>query len=241
MLLAFCYKSRARVFSLFTRLCLGESLHNWFILGGREGVLIQLYFCIMDRFVLFFVFTLQDKDSQALMIPTEWFTRGAATDTTLQGDSVVGGCSCQRCSWWSVWFTRLFTDMFQMLVIVSGYEFPEGSAASSDLGYLLRSRIAVGPPCWLPSVTSGVGLGFRGVGQMVRGLHGMREHRNTRVSWCFLCFSAHLVYILFKDYCFLLCLPGCRTQIGVLKTSARILESSLLRESSNSREPLQNH
>lgn len=52
--------------------------------------------------------------------------------------------------------------MFQMLVIVSSYEFPEGSAASSDLGYLLRSRIAVGPPWWLPSVTSGVGLGFGG-------------------------------------------------------------------------------
>lgn len=49
-----------------------------------------------------------------------------------------------------------------MLVIVSSYEFPEGSAASSDLGYLSRSRIAVGPPWWLPSVTSGVGLGFGG-------------------------------------------------------------------------------
>lgn len=35
--------------------------------------------------------------------------------------------------------------------------------------------------------------------QMVRG-HGMFGHWNTRVSWCFLCFSAHLFYILFRDY-----------------------------------------
>lgn len=234
MLRAFCCKSRTSAFCRSTRLCAGESLNRWFSLGSWETV-VSKSCCVKDRFVLLLFFLTFQVNDGTRAHDSSWPVQRChqfCTTRWFYGQ----GSSCQRRSWWSAWFTAVFTDMFQMLVIVSRFW------VSRRIGGLLRFGIfiEVTHHSWLPSVTSGEGE--RGWGeQMVRGLHGMRGRWNTRVSWCFLCFSAHLVYILFKDYYFLLCLPGCRTRIGVQKTSARILKpSSPLRESRNSSEPLQN-
>lgn len=94
----------------------------------------------------------------------------------------------------------MFTDSFHMLPLAA-YCLPllvprwitSGQIGGCPWGNTIFIEVThhCGPLPWLPNVTREK--------QMVHG-HGMIGYWNTWVSWYFLCFSAHLFYILFRDY-----------------------------------------
>lgn len=155
MLLAFRNKSREKVFS--RSLVFVEVRHrisDLFLPVGKRlsisvwmtGLLCFLsLLCRTGRRVKLSWFRLRSPHG---VCTTRWFR--------------CRGCPCQRFSWWSVWFTGLFTDMFQMLVIVSLLWVPR------RIGSLLRFGIfiEVTHRCWASLLASLCnkwgGVGFLG-------------------------------------------------------------------------------
>lgn len=104
--------------------------------------------------VVIFYFRGQRRDKRS----TDRFS--AATNSAPQGDSMVRAAPAKDVHDGQQWFTAVFTDMFQMLVIVSRFW------VSRRIGGLLRFGIfiEVTHHSWLPSVTSGE-RGGRGRGE----------------------------------------------------------------------------